>query len=436
MLRCHHHLPRCRPPQPPRSPVLPDATPTFPATIPAHPGLQSPLLPQSPTLPQCHLIYPRTQCCGVTLAVPPALVPSITPMPPPGRQHCPAHPKQHLHATSPQLWSLCTCPKASHPSVVSLHLPWSPPLHHPDVPFISLAIPSIPCCPSVLLLSPASPSVPPSPAVPSIPSCPLYPPAVPPSLTIPPSLAVPPSNTFPSSPAVPPPPAIPSIRLLHHHLLSGDHHHYPSFTCCLLHHLPNPCPPTVPPRDHPCTPHARRASPCTWSPSVPSEHPYALSPPAAPQPPIPSPRPLLTFWSFPSKAPLTPAEGARARGGAGAVPGRCRGAVPVPPPEHRTLCGGGRGGATMAETAVPCRVQYLEDSDPFGCGSFPEPRRAPVYAVEEALALGAQLPAVHRLLGAPLPVNKGDGRWGGRAEHPERGCGAGVPWGCAIAAWG
>ncbi|KAM6353870.1 FH1/FH2 domain-containing protein 1 isoform 2-T2 [Alca torda] len=59
----------------------------------------------------------------------------------------------------------------------------------------------------------------------------------------------------------------------------------------------------------------------------------------------------------------------------------------------------------MAEAVVPCRVQYLEDADPFGCGSFPEPRRAPVYAVEEALALGAQLPALHRLLGAPLPVS-------------------------------
>ncbi|XP_068267746.1 FH1/FH2 domain-containing protein 1 isoform X2 [Nyctibius grandis] len=58
----------------------------------------------------------------------------------------------------------------------------------------------------------------------------------------------------------------------------------------------------------------------------------------------------------------------------------------------------------MAEAAVPCRLQYLEDADPFGCGSFPEPRRAPVYAVEEALALGAQLPALHRLLGAPLPL--------------------------------
>uniref|UniRef100_A0A8B9M1R1 Formin homology 2 domain containing 1 n=1 Tax=Accipiter nisus TaxID=211598 RepID=A0A8B9M1R1_9AVES len=61
-------------------------------------------------------------------------------------------------------------------------------------------------------------------------------------------------------------------------------------------------------------------------------------------------------------------------------------------------------GAAMAEAAVPCRLQYLEDADPFGCGSFPEPRRAPVYAVAEALALGAQLPALHRLLGAPLPL--------------------------------
>ncbi|NWU70005.1 FHOD1 protein, partial [Pterocles burchelli] len=63
-----------------------------------------------------------------------------------------------------------------------------------------------------------------------------------------------------------------------------------------------------------------------------------------------------------------------------------------------------RGGAMAAEVAVPCRLQYLQDADPFGCGSFPEPRRAPVYAVEETLALGAQLPAMHRLLGAPLPL--------------------------------
>uniref|UniRef100_A0A672TE92 FHOD1 N-terminal GTPase-binding domain-containing protein n=1 Tax=Strigops habroptila TaxID=2489341 RepID=A0A672TE92_STRHB len=42
---------------------------------------------------------------------------------------------------------------------------------------------------------------------------------------------------------------------------------------------------------------------------------------------------------------------------------------------------------------------YLEDSYPFGCDRFPEPWRAPVYAVAEALALGAQLPALHQLLG-------------------------------------
>ncbi|NXC38747.1 FHOD1 protein, partial [Penelope pileata] len=75
----------------------------------------------------------------------------------------------------------------------------------------------------------------------------------------------------------------------------------------------------------------------------------------------------------------------------------------VPPPELRAR-GGGSAGAAMAEAGVPCRVQYLEDADPFGCGSFPEPRRAPVYAVDEALPLGAQLPALHRLLAAPLPL--------------------------------
>ncbi|NXU08833.1 FHOD1 protein, partial [Pardalotus punctatus] len=71
--------------------------------------------------------------------------------------------------------------------------------------------------------------------------------------------------------------------------------------------------------------------------------------------------------------------------------------------------GGGGGSGTMAvveaaEATVPCRVQYLEDADPFAVGGFPEPRRAPVYPVVEALALGAQLPALHRLLGAPLPL--------------------------------
>uniref|UniRef100_A0A670YL19 Formin homology 2 domain containing 1 n=1 Tax=Pseudonaja textilis TaxID=8673 RepID=A0A670YL19_PSETE len=51
---------------------------------------------------------------------------------------------------------------------------------------------------------------------------------------------------------------------------------------------------------------------------------------------------------------------------------------------------------------VQCRLQYLEDGDPFCCASFPEPRRPPSSPVAEALPLAAQVPAFLRLLGAPL----------------------------------
>ncbi|XP_054856365.1 FH1/FH2 domain-containing protein 1 isoform X2 [Eublepharis macularius] len=54
--------------------------------------------------------------------------------------------------------------------------------------------------------------------------------------------------------------------------------------------------------------------------------------------------------------------------------------------------------------AALCRLQFLEDSDPFSCAAFPEPRRPPVQPVLEALPLAAQLPAMHRLLAAPLPL--------------------------------
>uniref|UniRef100_A0A670YDI4 Formin homology 2 domain containing 1 n=1 Tax=Pseudonaja textilis TaxID=8673 RepID=A0A670YDI4_PSETE len=61
---------------------------------------------------------------------------------------------------------------------------------------------------------------------------------------------------------------------------------------------------------------------------------------------------------------------------------------------------------TMAEPEPPgvvqCRLQYLEDGDPFCCASFPEPRRPPSSPVAEALPLAAQVPAFLRLLGAPL----------------------------------
>nr|XP_056718692.1 FH1/FH2 domain-containing protein 1 [Euleptes europaea] len=61
-------------------------------------------------------------------------------------------------------------------------------------------------------------------------------------------------------------------------------------------------------------------------------------------------------------------------------------------------------GLEAAPGSLLCRLQFLEDSEPFSCAAFPEPRRAPVLPVREALPLAAQLPAAHRLLAAPLPL--------------------------------
>uniref|UniRef100_A0A4W3IGW3 Formin homology 2 domain containing 1 n=1 Tax=Callorhinchus milii TaxID=7868 RepID=A0A4W3IGW3_CALMI len=52
--------------------------------------------------------------------------------------------------------------------------------------------------------------------------------------------------------------------------------------------------------------------------------------------------------------------------------------------------------------AVICRVQYLDDVDPFVCTNFPEPRRPPTYSFHEAIPLVAQVPSVHKLLSSPL----------------------------------
>uniref|UniRef100_A0A8C3HLQ7 Formin homology 2 domain containing 1 n=1 Tax=Chrysemys picta bellii TaxID=8478 RepID=A0A8C3HLQ7_CHRPI len=52
------------------------------------------------------------------------------------------------------------------------------------------------------------------------------------------------------------------------------------------------------------------------------------------------------------------------------------------------------GGRSPAPGRTAGRGAYLDDSDPFSCASFPEPRRAPVHPLPEALPL-----AVHPLLG-------------------------------------
>lgn len=51
-----------------------------------------------------------------------------------------------------------------------------------------------------------------------------------------------------------------------------------------------------------------------------------------------------------------------------------------------------------------CRVQFLDDTDPFNSTNFPEPTRAPHYTFREDIPLINQIAGVHRLLRAPHKV--------------------------------
>uniref|UniRef100_A0A8B9KC26 Formin homology 2 domain containing 1 n=1 Tax=Astyanax mexicanus TaxID=7994 RepID=A0A8B9KC26_ASTMX len=55
---------------------------------------------------------------------------------------------------------------------------------------------------------------------------------------------------------------------------------------------------------------------------------------------------------------------------------------------------------------LTCRVQYLEDTDPFVCTNFPEPRRPLQYELKENLPLNEQIAGVHKLLQAPLKLEE------------------------------
>ncbi|XP_027724931.1 FH1/FH2 domain-containing protein 3 [Vombatus ursinus] len=48
-----------------------------------------------------------------------------------------------------------------------------------------------------------------------------------------------------------------------------------------------------------------------------------------------------------------------------------------------------------------CRVQFLDDTDPFNSTNFPEPSRPPLYTFREDITLVTQLAGIHRLLRAP-----------------------------------
>ncbi|XP_034155448.1 FH1/FH2 domain-containing protein 1 isoform X4 [Pangasianodon hypophthalmus] len=55
---------------------------------------------------------------------------------------------------------------------------------------------------------------------------------------------------------------------------------------------------------------------------------------------------------------------------------------------------------------ITCRVQYLEDSDPFVCTNFPEPRRPPQYDFNELVPLNLQIAGVQKQLQAPLKLEE------------------------------
>jgi hypothetical protein len=55
---------------------------------------------------------------------------------------------------------------------------------------------------------------------------------------------------------------------------------------------------------------------------------------------------------------------------------------------------------------LTARIQYLNDTDPFGCASlYPEPSRPPTYAFNVHIPLIEQIASVHRILGAPHHVS-------------------------------
>lgn len=52
-----------------------------------------------------------------------------------------------------------------------------------------------------------------------------------------------------------------------------------------------------------------------------------------------------------------------------------------------------------------CRVQYLDDTDPFSSTNFPEPTRPPLFTFHRTVPLINQIGGVHKLLGAPHKVS-------------------------------
>lgn len=53
-----------------------------------------------------------------------------------------------------------------------------------------------------------------------------------------------------------------------------------------------------------------------------------------------------------------------------------------------------------------CRIQYLDDSNPFVTSNFPEPTRPLTYAFLTNVPLSNQISSIHAALNSPLKVFK------------------------------
>ncbi len=51
-----------------------------------------------------------------------------------------------------------------------------------------------------------------------------------------------------------------------------------------------------------------------------------------------------------------------------------------------------------------CKVQYLDDTDPFNSTTFPEPSRPPAYTFQPNISVCNQISGLHKLLKAPHNV--------------------------------
>lgn len=63
-------------------------------------------------------------------------------------------------------------------------------------------------------------------------------------------------------------------------------------------------------------------------------------------------------------------------------------------------------GSQLDASTIQCRIQYLDDIDPFSTMNLPEPSRPPLFTFDTSVILSYQLINVHQTLKAPHQVNQ------------------------------